>query len=173
MKRFILLLALLVVHSVSAGFHGGVGFSWNTIDETFESYIYTDTLKSARDHYEANENRLAPVVQLGYRLPFYNDWIAGILAEWKYLNYKTLNVGSSRGQIIPNAVFSSQNFFGNNVNRDFTSKTRLYNEVLLLGYLGKRIMYGDAYLGLGPVFLTLQIVCLLLLSTPLMEAETS
>lgn len=152
MKKIIFLFALLLTHSIAAEFHGGVGFAWNTIDETFDSRLSTNEDKSGKDRYETSRNRLAPVVQLGYRFPFCNDWVIGLLAEWKYLNYKTPNENSSRGQILPNATFSSINIFGPDVKRDFTSKTKLNNEVMLLGYLGKEIMQGYAYLGLGPVF---------------------
>lgn len=151
MKKIVFLFALLLTHSL-AGFQVGVGFSWNTIDETFDSKLHTNENKSGRDRYETNMNRFAPVVQLGHRFPFCNDWVMGILAQWKYLNYKTPNVNSSRGQILPNATFSSINIFGPDVKRDFTSKTRLNNEVMLIAYLGKQIMKGNAYLGLGPVF---------------------
>ena len=153
MKKIIFLFALLLTHPL-AGVHVGVGFGWNTIDETFDSKLHTNENRSGRDRYQTSMNRLAPVVQLGHRFPLCNDWIVGILAQWKYLNYKTPNENSSRGQILPNATFSSINIFGPDVKRDFTSKTRLSNEVMLLGYLGKQIMNGYAYLGLGPAFFT-------------------
>lgn len=153
MKHIIFLFVLLLTHPLAA-FHVGVGFSWNTIDETFDSTLSTNENKSGRDRYEASMNRFAPVVQLGHQFPLCNDWEIGFLAQWKYLNYKTPNVSSSRGQILPNASFSSINIFGPNVIRDFTSKTRLTNEVIVLGYLGKQVMQGCAYLGLGPVLLT-------------------
>jgi len=153
MKKTLLLFALLFALPL-AGFHVGVGFSWNTIDETFDSELLTNENNSGRDRYETNTNRFAPVVQLGEQFPLCNGWEWGLLAQWKYLNYKTPNVNSSRGQILPNATFSSINIFGPGVMRDFTSKTRLNNEVMLLGYLGKQIIDGYAYLGLGPVFFT-------------------
>jgi outer membrane protein W len=154
MKIIAFLFALLLAHPLLAEFHAGAGLSWNTIDETFDSNLHTNENKSGRDRYQTSKNRLAPVVQLGYRFSLCNDWAMGILAQWKYLNYKTPNVNSSRGQILPNATFSSINIFGPGVMRDFTSKTRLNNEVKLLGYLGKQVIEGYAYLGLGPVFFT-------------------
>lgn len=154
MKNILFLLALLLTHSLAAEFHAGVGFAWNTIDETFDSNLHTSTDRSGQDRYSACINRFAPVVQLGYRFPLCDDWLIGVLGEWKYLKYRTPNVNSSRGQILPNATFSSINIFGPDVHRDFTSITRLNNEVKLLGYLGKQIMNGYAYFGLGPVFLT-------------------
>jgi len=153
MKKVIFLSALLLTHPL-AGFHVGAGYSWNTIDETFNSHLYTNEDKSGQDRYKTNMNRFAPVVQLGHQFLLCNDWVIGILAQWKYLDYHTPNVNSSRGQILPNATFSSINIFGPNVMRDFTSITRLNNEVMLLGCLGKQIMEGYAYLGLGPVFFT-------------------
>lgn len=153
MKKLICLFILLLTQPL-AGFYGGVGFSYNTIDETFDSDLHTNENRSGRDRYEASTNRLAPVVQLGHQFCLCNDWTVGLLAQWKYLNYRTHNVGSSRGQILPNATFSSINIFGADVRRDFTSITRLSNEVKLLGYFGKEILQGYAYLGLGPVFLT-------------------
>lgn len=152
MKKIIFLFALLLTHHLAAEFYGGIGFAWNTIDETFDSNLHTNENRSGRDRYETNRNRFAPVAQLGYRFYFCNDWVLGILAQWKYLNYKTPNVNSSRGQILPNATFSSINIFGSDIHRDFTSKTRLYNEVMLLGYFGRQIINGYAYLGVGPVF---------------------
>jgi outer membrane protein W len=153
MKNIIFLFALLLTHPIF-GLHVGAGFSWNTIDETFDSKLHTNENRSGKDRYETSKNRLAPVIQLGHRFCLCDDWIIGILAQWKYLNYKTPNVNSSRGQILPNATFSSINIFGPDVKRDFTSKTRLNNEVMLLGYLGKEVMKGYAYLGLGPAFFT-------------------
>lgn len=153
MKKVIFLFALLLTHYL-AGLDIGIGFSWNTIDETFHSKLQTNENKSGTDRYESSRNRFAPVVQLGHRFCLCSDWELGILAQWKYLNYKTPNENSSRGQILPNASFSSKNIFGDDVTRDFTSKTHLNNEVLLLGYLGKYIMGGYAYFGLGPVFFT-------------------
>jgi outer membrane protein W len=153
MKKIVLLFALLLAHPL-AGFHVGVGYSWNTIDETFNSTIQTNANKGGQDRYETSMNRFAPVVQVGHQFPFRKDWAAGISAQWKFLNYKTPNVNSSRGQILPNATFSSVNIFGADVDRDFTSKTLLNNEVMLLGYIGKQIVRGYAYLGVGPVFFT-------------------
>jgi outer membrane protein W len=153
MKKIIFLFTLLLSHPL-VGFHVGVGFGWNTVNENFDSKLSTNEDKSGRDQYETSVNRLAPVIQLGYRFPLCDDWMMGLLVQWKYLNYKTPNVNSSRGQILPNASFSSINIFGPEVIRDFTSKTRLNNEVMLLGYLGKEIINGYAYAGLGPVFFT-------------------
>lgn len=153
MKKIVFLFALLLTQPLS-GLHVGVGYSWNTIDETFDSDLHTNENKSGKDRYEASRNRFAPVVQLGHRFCLCDDWIVGILAQWKYLNYKTPNENSSRGQILPNATFSSINIFGDDTHRDFTSKTRLNNEVMLLGYLGKEICEGYAYFGLGPAVLT-------------------
>lgn len=151
MKRIIFLFALFLIQPLF-GFHVGIGYSWNTIDETFHSKLVTNENKSGKDRYETQMNRLAPTIELGHQFCLCNDWIVGFSAKWKYLNYKTPNVNSSKGQIIPNATFSSINIFGPNVLRDFTSKTRLYNEVILLGFLGKEMLNGYAYLGLGPVF---------------------
>lgn len=153
MKNIILLFALLST-SPLFGFHVGAGFSWNTIDETFKSKLQTNEDKSGKDRYVASRNRFAPVIQLGHRCSVCEEWEIGFLAQWKYLNYKTPNEGSSRGQNLPNATFSSINIFGDDTHRDFTSITRLSNEVMLLGYLGKQVLDGYAYLGLGPVFFT-------------------
>lgn len=153
MKKLFLLFALLLTHPLF-GIYVGVGLSWNTVDETFNSTLRTNEDRSGRDRYEASLSRFAPVVQLGHQFDLCNDWIAGIQVQWKYLNYKTPNENSSRGQILPNATFSSINIFGQDVHRDFTSKTHLNNEVLLLGYLGKQIVCGYGYFGLGPVLFT-------------------
>lgn len=153
MRKTLFLFALLLTQPLAA-FYGGVGLGWNTVDETFNSNLHTNEDRSGRDRYEASMNRFAPVVQLGHQFAFCNDWAVGILAQWKYLNYKTPNENSSRGQILPNATFSSINIFGGDVHRDFTSKTRLKNEVMLLGYFGKQVGDGYAYLGLGPILFT-------------------
>lgn len=155
MKKIIFLFALLIASPLAA-FNVGVGFSWNTIDEKFSSNLHTNEDRSGQDRYQTDKSRFAPVVQLGHRFStcICNDWSVGVMAQWKYLNYKTPNENSSRGQILPNATFSSINIFGDDVHRDFTSKTRLSNEVLLLGYLGREVACGYAYLGAGPVFFT-------------------
>jgi hypothetical protein len=118
----VFLFALLSTTLLLAEFDVGVGFGWNTIDETFNSKLHTNENKSGRDRYSTSMNRLAALVQLGYRFTFCSDWTIGMLAQWKYLNYKTANDNSSRGQILPNATFSSINIFGPEVRRDFTSK---------------------------------------------------
>lgn len=150
MKHILFALSILLAQPIF-GFYAGVGFSWNTIDETFDSYLVTNADKSGKDRYETQFNRLAPMVVLGHDFCFCEDWVAGVSAEWKYLNYKTPNEDSSKGQILPNATFSSINFFGPNVIRDLTSKTRLFNEVTLIGSIGREVLCGYAYLGLGAV----------------------
>lgn len=151
MKQIICLFAVVLTHSVF-GWHAGVGLAWNTIDETFHSNLVTNQNRSGRDRYETHMNRLAPVAKVGHQFFLHHHWIVGLSLEWKYLNYKTPNENSSRGQILPNATFSSINIFGPDVLRDFTSITRLNNELKLLVYFGKKILQGYAYLGLGPVF---------------------
>lgn len=131
--------------------YAGVGFSWNTIDETFRSNLSTNENRSGKDQYETQQVRLAPTVEIGHQFCF-NGWTGSLEAQWQFLNYKTPNLNSSRGQILPNATFSSINFFGPMVVRDFTSKTRLYNEVKLMAQVGRELFQGSAYLGLGPVF---------------------
>lgn len=151
MKKAILLFTLLLSPPLF-GFHIGLGYSWNTVDETFDSNLHTNENRSGQDRYETSQNRLAPVIEAGHQIPLCDDWLVGISAQWKYLNYKTSNVNSSRGQILQNASFSSINIFGPEVIRDFTSKTHLNNEVILLGLIGKELLQGYAYIGLGPVF---------------------
>lgn len=153
MKKIVFLCALLLTHPLAA-LQVGLGFSYNTIDEMFDSTISTNEDRSGQDRYETSTNRFAPIVQLGHQFPLCNDWKLGLLAQWKYLNYQTANVNSSRGQILPNATFSSINIFGPDVHRDFTSKTRLNNEVMLMGQFGKEMLGGYAYLGAGPAFFT-------------------
>lgn len=136
------------------GLHVGAGFSLNTIDETFHSVLSTNQDRSGSDQYKTSANRLAPWIQVGYQSSFCNEWMIGACLQYKYLNYKTSNVNSSVGQILPNATFSSINIFGPKVIRDFTSKTSLDHEFKLLGYIGKQICSGYAYLGLGPVIFT-------------------
>lgn len=98
-------------------------------------------------------NRLAPFVKVGHQFFFCCDnGFVGLSAEWKYLGYNTPNENSSRGQILPNAEFSSFNFFGPEVTRDFTSKTRLNNEVMLLASFGGCITQGYVFLAFGTVF---------------------
>lgn len=153
MYKTLLLFCLLFAHSLTA-FHGGVGVAFNTIDETFDSILSTNENRSGQDRYDVSKNRLAPVIQVGHRMDFCNEWKIGFLAQWKYLNYKTPNMSSSRGQLLPNATFSSINIFGPEVVRDFTSITRLSNEVKVLGYVGKQVARGLAYIGVGPALIT-------------------
>lgn len=150
MKRFIFLWAL-VATSPLLGFYAGVGFAYNSIDESFKSTLSTNEDRSGRDQYETHKNRLVPVVTLGHQWCLCNDWSIGISAEWKYLNYRTPNENTSRGQILPNASFSSINIFGPEVVRDFTSISRLNNEVLFLASVQKELCGGFAYVGMGPV----------------------
>ncbi len=139
---------------ISHGFYAGIGGGWNTIDETYASTLFTSTHKSAHDNYNVSSNRLAPLIQLGYWRPFNETWLWGVTAQWEYLGYQTANVNSSRGQYIQNASFSSINFFGPDVLRDFTSQTNINNEVLLLFYLGMQMQQSYVYLGLGPALFT-------------------
>ena len=140
--------------TITSGFYAGIGSGWDHTDETFNSTTRTSTMKTAYDHYTANQNRLAPIAQLGYWAPLHEKWLWGIAAQWNYLGYKTANVNSSRGQYIPNASFSSINIFGPDVLRDFSSQTRANNEVRLLAYFGEQFKNSHAYLGLGPTLFT-------------------
>lgn len=149
MKKFVSLYALLA-HLSLFGFDIGVGFGLSSIDESFSSNLSTNEDRSGKDRYETHVNRLVPRVTIGHQFCIFDDFVTGISLEWKYLNYATTNENSSRGQILPNASFSSINIFGPEVIRDFTSQTRVYNEVLLLGSFGKEICNGFLYVGLGP-----------------------
>lgn len=142
------------IPTICYGFYAGLGGSWNTIDETYQSTFFTSRNISAKDHYNASSNRLAPLIQLGYWQPLTEKYLWGAVAQWKYLGYQTANVNNSRGQYIQNASFSSINFFGPNVVRDFTSKTKIKNEALFLFYLGAQLQQSYAYLGIGPVLFT-------------------
>jgi outer membrane protein W len=136
------------------GFYAGLGASANSINENYSSTIFSSNSRSARDSYNVNSNQLAPMLQIGYRQPLPKNWLWGIVAQWKYLNYRTPNVDSSNGQHIANASFSSINYFGANIERDFASQTKLNNEFLLLFYIGYQMMQGYGYFGLGPAFIT-------------------
>ncbi len=147
-------LAAEPIPTISHGFYAGIGGGWNTIDETYNSTLFSSTDKSAHDNYNVNSNRLAPLIQFGYWKPFTEKWLWGITAQWEYLGYQTANVNSSRGQYIQNASFSSINFFGPGVTRDFTSQTKINNEILLLFYLGMQLQQSYVYAGLGPALFT-------------------
>jgi hypothetical protein len=88
MKKLLYLFALLLTHPLF-GFHAGIGFGWNTIDETFKSTLATNQDRSGKDRYDAKVNRLAPMIMLGHQFCLGNDWVAGFSAAWKYLNYTT------------------------------------------------------------------------------------
>lgn len=136
------------------GLYVGVGGSWNTIDESFNSLLFTSNGRSGQDKYDVNLSRLAPTAQVGYWVPLCNGWLWGVAGQWKYLAYETNNVNASRGQNLPNATFSSINIFGPKIDRDFTSQSEINNEVLLLLYFGKQFNKGYAYLGVGPALFT-------------------
>ncbi len=150
-KKLIFLSALW--SSSLFGFHAGVGFAWTSINETFASELFSSENRSGKDQYEVSGNRLAPVLTVGQQFLFCNNWSWGLFGEWKYLRFRTPNMGSSVGQILPNATFSSINFFGDDTHRDFTSKTRLNHELILMATLGRRVCDGIVYLGIGPTFL--------------------
>lgn len=150
MKRFIFFCALSATVPL-LGFYAGVGVGFNSIDESFKSTLSTNENRSGKDQYSTHQNRLVPMVTVGHQWCFCDDWSIGITAEWKYLNYRTPNDNSSRGQILPNASFSSINIFGPEVVRDFTSISRLNNEVLLLASIERELCGGFIYLGLGPM----------------------
>ncbi len=137
------------------GIYIGAGGAWNSLDEDFHSTLTTSNARSATDHYNASLNRLAPMLQLGYSMPFCRDqWLWGAMAQWKYVGYRTPNEGSSQGQHIPNATFSSINFFGADVHRDFNSESRIDNEFMMLLFLGAQLPNGFVYFGAGPVLFT-------------------
>lgn len=140
--------------AIMTGPYLGIGGSWNTVDETFDSSLFTSATQSGEDHYNANSSRLAPLIQAGYVAPLNACWLWGASLQWKYLGYKTSNENTSRGQYLPNSTFSSFNIFGQNVTRDFSSQTRLNNEFLLLVNLGMQTSNGYAYIGAGPALLT-------------------
>lgn len=142
------------VSMMQSGFYGGVGGSWNTVDETFNSLLLTSAANSAEDHYDISDNRFAPMVQLGYWAPWRTEWLWGIAAQWKHLYYNSFNEDSNLGQHLQNASFASINIFGPNVIRDFSSQTRINNEVMALFYLGEQFKHSYVSLGLGPVLFT-------------------
>lgn len=139
---------------IQHGFYLGLGGGWTTTDESFSSNLFDNMGHSAQDRYNVSQNRIAPMVQLGYWAPICNGWLWGLSSQWQYINYRTPTDDNSRGQHIPNATFSSRNFFGDSNDRDFTSQTRANNEVNFLVYFGKQISNGYAYLGVGPTLFT-------------------
>jgi len=148
----------LIIHSIAlptfaTGFYTGIGASANTTRENFSSNIFSSTNRSAHDSYVTSANQLAPMLQLGY-FNTQQNWLWGVAAQWKYLNYQTPNENSSNGQHIANSSFSSINFFGPNIERDFASETKINNEFLFLAYFGLPLAQGYGYFGLGPALLT-------------------
>lgn len=136
-----------------SGVYLGAGGGWTLTDEEFSSTVRTSTGNGALDDYDASQNRLSPLVQLGYWSPMQEKWLWGVVAQWEYSGYKTRNVHTSHGQYLPNASFSSINIFGPDVIRDFTSQTRVENEVRFLVYLGEQFQQSHVYLGIGPAVL--------------------
>lgn len=136
-----------------SGLYFGVGGAFSTIDENFKSFMHTNTDKSSLDLYEATQNRLTPMVQIGYWAPTCSKWLWGLELKWQDLGYKTQNEESNRGQHLENATFSSINFFGPEVHRDFSSITKINNQITFLGYLGEQVWKGFAYAGIGPALL--------------------
>ncbi|OGO93995.1 MAG: hypothetical protein A3F10_00845 [Coxiella sp. RIFCSPHIGHO2_12_FULL_42_15] len=152
---------------VTPGLYLGLGGSWNTVDESTGTIISASannataaatgnlggtTGRTAWDQYDASQNRLAPMAQLGYWAPIDNEWLWGIVAQWKYLGYKTQNENTSRGQFLDNATANPVIFATAPAN--VSSQTRVNNEVLLLVYFGAQYDKGYFYLGLGPALFT-------------------
>ncbi len=135
---------------IKSGFYTGFGGSFNTIDERFNSTIFTSTFKGAFDDYQVSRNRLSPSLQLGYWRPISSNWLWGISAQWEYLNYKTINVNTTHGQNLPNATFSSINIFGPDIMRDFSAQTKANSVANILFYGGERFLKSYFYVGLGP-----------------------
>jgi hypothetical protein len=138
------------ISGISSGFYAGIGGGWNTIDERFNSTLFTSTFKGALDNYDTSRNRLSPTIQLGYWAPFNTKWLWGVAAQWEYLHYKTVNVNTTHGQSLPNATFSSINIFGPDVMRDFSSQTKADNVVNFLFYGGEQFSRSYVYFGIGP-----------------------
>lgn len=139
---------------ISSGPYVGVGGSWSFTEEEYRSTFRTSTGNGAIDHYNAEQNRVIPIAQLGYWAPAHSEWLWGIAAQWLYSGYKTVNENSNLGQHIPNATFSSINIFGPDVIRDFSSQTGVNNAARLLFYAGQQFKQGYAYLGIGPAVMS-------------------
>lgn len=136
-----------------SGLYLGLGGTFSTIDEDFKSFMHTNTDKSSFDLYESHQNRLTPLIQVGYWSPTCTKWLWGMELKWQDLGYKTSNEESNRGQHLENATFSSINFFGPEVDRDFSSITKMNNQITFLGYVGESVWKGFAYVGIGPALL--------------------
>lgn len=135
-------------------FYVGVGGGWNTIDERFQSTLSTTHTQAGLDSYRVSNNRLFPSIGVGYWHPFKTQWLWGISAQWAYLSYNTPNANNPNGQYLPNASFSSINIFGPDVLRDFSSRTKMNNQITLLFYAGNQLNNGYVYLGAGPALFT-------------------
>ncbi|WP_298623349.1 hypothetical protein [uncultured Legionella sp.] len=138
---------------ITPGLYMGVGGGWSLTEEDYHSTFRTNTGNGAIDHYNAAQNRIIPMAQLGYWAPVHSDWLWGLAGQWLYAGYKTTNENSNLGQHIPNASFSSINIFGPDVIRDFSAQTKVTNEARVLLYAGQQLKQGYVYLGIGPAVL--------------------
>lgn len=168
------------VPMIMPGLYAGLGGSWNTVDEDFNSTLssveflnvggaspFAITTSTAFDNYNVSLNRLAPMAQLGYWAPIDNEWLWGVVAQWKYLGYETptdrtsngSGESSGNGQALGNANSILPVGFGGILGAgaqldQFSSQTHVSNEVLLLVYFGAQYEKGYFYLGLGPALFT-------------------
>lgn len=94
---------------------------------------------------------MAPVVQAGYWGTFDNQWLWGIQALYKYLNFTTNTEKDGLPIALARTFTSMVTSVSLITGSSATSFTSYNNELLLLAYGGKQFETGYVYIGFGPV----------------------
>jgi outer membrane protein W len=136
--------------TIASGLYLGMGGSWNAANSHYDYTINNDdtvsiTYTSALDSIDMQQNKFAPMAQVGYWAPIDNELLWGVSATYKYLNAK-----NNSNDVLINA---SEAFTGSDEGVVTTDLT-LTHELLLIGYVGMQYGKGYFYIGAGPAMLT-------------------
>lgn len=136
---------------VTPGLYVGLGGAWNSHFVSGQYEINqvsvpatTAGVDTAFDQANDNDSKFAPLAQIGYWAPIDDEWLWGLQATYKYLNYTTSNDQAA----LLNA--------GGTAVTNLVERTSFNNELLLLAYAGMQYDRGYFYLGLGAVMWTVR-----------------
>lgn len=147
---------------ITPGFYFGLGGGYN------HTKLYTNSTVTltpatlgnlqyqATEGYVESDNKMAPELQLGYWAPIDSEWLWGVQFTYKYLDMQTNQNNRTAGTILdaastapvlPATAGAQSMVF-------VSSRNRVSNEFLFLGYFGTQFAKGYAYLGAGAALFT-------------------
>lgn len=134
---------------VTPGLYVGVGGGYNSFyvrrsTDANQRTVGTALVTQTSDTSNNTNSKFAPMAQLGYWAPIDDEWLWGLQATYKYLNYTI------------DDLYTGQILAASNTGVGLHERTSVNNELLLLAYGGVHFDKGYAYLGLGAAMFTVR-----------------